>query len=188
MYQTFTDCIVGSLRMPVCTEQSQRESQAKIACESCASNSKEISTLGSDIGIGQLRAIMLLINQKPFRFSHCHFIPSLLTMIRPSYSSRLERSFEVYMQSKPSCLLLCPSQDSQARGRRNRPSRLLPESVPVLQSFNSSFIDTDQACDICRQKKIRCDVVSEVCAQCIKNKTTCHFTPISMTRAPRRSR
>lgn len=40
---------------------------------------------------------------------------------------------------------------------------------------------------MCRQKKVRCDVVLGGCAQCIKYKTPCHFTPISMTRAPRRS-
>ena len=130
--------------MPVCTEQSQRESQAKIACESCASNSKEISTLGSDIGLRQLRAITLLINQKPSRFSHFHFIPSLLTMIRPSCSARLEGSFGVYMTSKPSCLSGCRSQYPQARERRSQPSRLLPESAPALQSLiNWQFVDTD---------------------------------------------
>ncbi|KAH8817265.1 fungal-specific transcription factor domain-containing protein [Xylogone sp. PMI_703] len=42
-----------------------------------------------------------------------------------------------------------------------------------------------RACDMCRKKKIRCDIVSDVCAQCIKYKTKCHFTPISVKRSRR---
>ncbi|KUJ09896.1 uncharacterized protein LY89DRAFT_596886, partial [Mollisia scopiformis] len=43
-----------------------------------------------------------------------------------------------------------------------------------------------QACDTCRKKKIRCEPFSDVCAQCIKSKTPCHFTPMSVVRSRRR--
>lgn len=39
---------------------------------------------------------------------------------------------------------------------------------------------------MCRKKKIRCQPVSDTCAQCIKYKTVCHFTPVSVTRRPKR--
>ncbi|CAI6340544.1 unnamed protein product [Periconia digitata] len=44
-----------------------------------------------------------------------------------------------------------------------------------------------RACDMCRKKKIRCEIVADTCAQCLKYKTPCHFTPVSMKRTPRRS-
>ncbi|RFU29259.1 hypothetical protein B7463_g7069, partial [Scytalidium lignicola] len=43
-----------------------------------------------------------------------------------------------------------------------------------------------RACDTCRKKKIRCEPISDLCAQCIKSKTPCHFTPISVLRSRRR--
>ncbi|PMD41392.1 hypothetical protein L207DRAFT_457834 [Hyaloscypha variabilis F] len=43
-----------------------------------------------------------------------------------------------------------------------------------------------RACDMCRKKKIRCEPTAETCVQCIKYRTLCHFTPISVKRKPRR--
>lgn len=39
---------------------------------------------------------------------------------------------------------------------------------------------------MCRKKKIRCEPTTEACQQCIKYKTHCHFTPITVKRKPRR--
>ena len=44
----------------------------------------------------------------------------------------------------------------------------------------------NQACDMCRKKKIRCEPTGATCVQCIKYRTICHFTPISVKRKPRR--
>ncbi|KAH8131270.1 fungal-specific transcription factor domain-containing protein [Trichoderma asperelloides] len=42
------------------------------------------------------------------------------------------------------------------------------------------------ACDMCRKKKIRCQPTTQGCKPCAKYGTKCHFTPIAMTRKPRR--
>ncbi|KAH8804522.1 hypothetical protein F5884DRAFT_409657 [Xylogone sp. PMI_703] len=37
-----------------------------------------------------------------------------------------------------------------------------------------------EACDICRKRKICCEAIVNVCSQCIKYKTKCHFKPVNV--------
>ena len=52
--------------------------------------------------------------------------------------------------------------------------------------FVGLLLMSHQACDMCRKKKIRCEPTADTCEQCIKYRTLCHFTPISVKRKPRR--
>ncbi|CZR65036.1 uncharacterized protein PAC_14936 [Phialocephala subalpina] len=56
--------------------------------------------------------------------------------------------------------------------------------TPSIAGSREPFVT--KACDMCRKKKIRCEPTEQSCLQCIKFKTLCHFTPISVKRKPRR--
>ncbi|KUJ10150.1 uncharacterized protein LY89DRAFT_675629 [Mollisia scopiformis] len=56
-----------------------------------------------------------------------------------------------------------------------------------LQLTNWAGVNEEKACDMCRTKKIKCQPTENSCQQCIKYSTLCHFTPISLKRAPRRA-
>ncbi|KAF8847095.1 hypothetical protein BDZ45DRAFT_811821 [Acephala macrosclerotiorum] len=57
--------------------------------------------------------------------------------------------------------------------------------TPSIAGSRDLYV-TKVTCDMCRKKKIRCEPTEKSCLQCIKFKTLCHFTPISVKRKPRR--
>lgn len=42
----------------------------------------------------------------------------------------------------------------------------------------------EQACDMCRKKKIKCDGKLPACTHCINYKTDCVFTQVEKKRSP----
>ena len=75
---------------------------------------------------------------------------------------------------------------AQSRGRRIRHCRMTKvRQSPVIPncSANNHHRPGSQN-DVCRREKIRCDVVSEVCAQAVKFETSCQFISVSMKRTP----
>ncbi|KAL3417084.1 fungal specific transcription factor domain-containing protein [Phlyctema vagabunda] len=79
------------------------------------------------------------------------------------------------------------SQTMDEGPRRESPVALTTRVCKLELFLDVHQADLIKACDMCRKKKIRCETVADTCAQCIKYKTPCHFTPISMKRTPRRS-
>ncbi|RDW59921.1 hypothetical protein BP6252_13008 [Coleophoma cylindrospora] len=43
-----------------------------------------------------------------------------------------------------------------------------------------------KACDLCRRRKIRCEILEDRCVQCVKYNRNCVFTPIRSNKGPRR--
>lgn len=61
-------------------------------------------------------------------------------------------------------------------------------SPPTTASGNEddSIKQIIRACDLCRKKKIRCELIGDGCARCFKYNEPCTFTPIRTKKGPRR--